>query len=207
MSKSSSFRYAIFAVAASIICGFFHSLPLFGIPPTQASYAAAIRGLASLRKLEGYGEASVIDLAARRLWQAGGASMLATGQWLAVFAGWTLAALAVFAVVHAIVRLLDDKRVRGILFGSTVVLVLATCVPPLWEMFTRRSERISDLRLLVPLELADRFAKLIEKGSLRIQPHLRSSCCSFQISETAFRWRTPSFFRGIPVNGARSFAG
>jgi tetratricopeptide (TPR) repeat protein len=157
MSKSSTFRYAIFAVAASIICGFFHSLPLFGIPPTQASYAAAIRGLASLRKLEGYGEASVIDLAARRLWQAGGTSMLATGQWLAVFAGWTLAALAVFAVVHAIVRLLDDKRVRGILFGSTVVLVLATSVPPLWEMFTRRSERIWDLRLLVPLELADKI--------------------------------------------------
>ena len=76
--------------------------------------------------------------------------MLATGQWLAVFAGWTLAALAVLAVVHAIGRLLDDKRVRGILFGSTVVLVLATSVPPMWEMFTRRGERISDLRLLVP---------------------------------------------------------
>ena len=34
MFKSSAFRYAILAVAASIICGFFHYLPLLGAPTT-----------------------------------------------------------------------------------------------------------------------------------------------------------------------------
>ena len=89
MFRSSSFKYAILAVTASAICGFLHSLPLLGAPPTQESLAAAIRGIASLQELDGYGTASLIDLIAGRLWQSGGASLLATGQWLAVFAGWT----------------------------------------------------------------------------------------------------------------------
>ena len=45
-----------------------------------------------MQKLEGYGTASEIDLIAGHLWESGGASLLATGQWLAVFAGWTVAA-------------------------------------------------------------------------------------------------------------------
>jgi tetratricopeptide (TPR) repeat protein len=157
MFRSSLCRYVILAVAASIICGFFHSLPLLGGPPTPAGFAAAIRGLASLRQLDGYGAASLTDLAAGRLWAAGGAPLLASGQWLVVFAGWTLVALVLLAAVYAIVRLLDDGRVRAILFGSAVILVLATSVPPVWAMFARREERVSDLRLLVPLELADQI--------------------------------------------------
>ncbi len=157
MFRSSLCRYVILALAASIICGFFHSLPLLGGPPTQAGFSGAIRGLASLRKLDGYGAASLTDLAAGRLWEAGGAPLLANGQWLAVFAGWTLAAFVLLGAVYAIVRLLDDGRVRAILFGSAVILVLATSVPPVWAMFAHREERVSDLRLLVPLELADQI--------------------------------------------------
>jgi Tfp pilus assembly protein PilF len=142
------------AGAASVICGFFHSLPLLGVPPTQAGFAAAIRGLASLQGLEGYGTASLTDLAAGHLWRAGGASLLATGQWLAVFGGWTLAAIVLLAIVYAVVRLLVDGKVRVILFGSAIVLLLATSVPPVWTMLARRGERVSELRLLVPLELA-----------------------------------------------------
>jgi tetratricopeptide (TPR) repeat protein len=160
MSKSSSFRYAIFGVAASIICGFLHSLPFLGGFPTQRSLAAAIRGLASLRKIEGYGNASVTDLAAGRLWEAGGASLLANGQWLAVFAGWTLATSFSLAVVYAIVRLLDDRRSRAILFGSAIILAVATCVPPVWMSWRNRSEVASDFRLLLPLELADEIRPL-----------------------------------------------
>jgi len=160
MFRSSSFKYAIFAAAASVICGFFHSLPLLGAPPTQASLAAAIRGVASLQKLEGYGATSLIDVMAGRLWQLGGAPLLATGQCLAVFAGWTVAALVALAVVYAIIRLLNDPRVRGILFGSAIILILATCVPPLWTTFTHRGDRVSDFRLLVPVELADQVRRL-----------------------------------------------
>lgn len=159
MFSSSSFKYAILAVTASVICGFFHSLSLLGAP-TQASLAAAIRGLAALNELEGYGTASVLDLMAGRLWRSGGASLLATGHWLAVAAGWTLASLATFALVYWIARLLNDLRVRQILFGSVVALVLATCVPPLREAIVRRGDRVSDLRLLMPSELADQLLTL-----------------------------------------------
>ena len=74
--------------------------------------------------------------------------------------GWTVAALVAFTVVFGIIRLLNDPRVRGILFGSTVILILATCVPPLWETIARRGDRLSDLRLLVPTELADQVRAL-----------------------------------------------
>jgi hypothetical protein len=169
MFKSPPFRYAILAIAASTICGFFHSLPLLGGPPTPAGFSAAIRGLASMRKLEGYGVASLTDLAAGRLWEAGGASFLATGQWLWVFVGWALAVLALLGVVYMVVRLLDDGRVRLILFGSAVILALVTCIPPVWAMFVRRAETVSDLRLLVPLDLADQV-RSIEPGKVFANP-------------------------------------
>jgi tetratricopeptide (TPR) repeat protein len=155
MSRSSSFWYATIGVAASVICGFLHSLPLLGGLPTQRSLAAAIRGLASLRKIEGYGYASLPDLTAGHLWKAGGTSLLAIAQWLAVFVGWALATLFSLAVVYAIVRLLDDRRSRVILFGSAIALALATCVPPVWMSWRNRREMVSDSRLLLPSELAD----------------------------------------------------
>ena len=160
MSRPSSFRYAIFGVGASVLCGFLHALPFLGGLPTQRSLAAAIRGLASLRKIEGYGSASLPDLVAGRLWEAGGASLLATGQWLAVFVGWTLATFLSLAVVYAIVRLLDDQRSRTILFGSAILLALATCVPPVWLSWRNRSEMVSDYRLLLPMKLAEEVGPL-----------------------------------------------
>lgn len=160
MFRSSSFKYAILAIIASVICGFFHSLPLLGAPPTQANVAAAIRGIASLRNLDGYGRASLIDLIAGYLWRSGGASTLAAAQWVGVFAGWTLAALAALAIATAVVRLLNESRKRAIFFGSAVALILATGLPSVWETITRRGERVSDLRLLVPKDLADQVRTL-----------------------------------------------
>ena len=155
MFSSSSAKYAILAAVASGICGFLHALPLLGALPTQASLAAAVRGIALLQKLDGYGAASWIDLLAGHIWQSGGAPLLATAQWLAVFAGWTAAAFVALAVVFGIVRLLTDPWARGILLCSAFLLILATCVPALWETIARRSDRVSDLKLAVPLELAD----------------------------------------------------
>jgi tetratricopeptide (TPR) repeat protein len=155
MSRSSSFRYALLGVAASLIGGFLHSLPFFGSFPTQRSLSAASRGLASIRKIERFGDASVVDLLAGRLWEAGGASLLAAAQWLAVFAGWAVATGLSLAVIYAVVRLLDDRRTRAILFGSAILLALATGVPPVWMSWRNRGEAITDLRLLLPSDLAD----------------------------------------------------
>ena len=169
MSKSSSFRYAIVGVAASVICGFLHALPFLGGLPTPRSLAAATRGLASLRNIEGYGNASVPDLIAGRLWEAGGASLLASGQWLATFAGWSFGAFFSLLVIYFVVRLLDDRRSRAILFGSAIVLALATCVPPVWLSWRNRGDNVSDFRLLLPSELADQV-RAIGRGKLFVNP-------------------------------------
>jgi tetratricopeptide (TPR) repeat protein len=86
--------------------------------------------------------------------------LLTTGQWLAVFAGWALATLFSLAVIYAIVRLLDDRRSRAILFGSAIILAVATCVPPVWMSWRTRGEVASDFRLLLPSELADEIRPL-----------------------------------------------
>jgi tetratricopeptide (TPR) repeat protein len=148
------------SATASGFCGFFHSLPLLGALPTQQSLAAAVRGIASEQNLHGFGTASWIDLLVGRLWQAGGASLLATAQWLTAFAGWTLAAAAAFAVVLLVLRSLNDARTARILFGSAILLLLMTCVPPLLEAVSIRRHRTSDLRLVLPVELANRARAL-----------------------------------------------
>jgi tetratricopeptide (TPR) repeat protein len=113
-----------------------------------------------MQELEGYGTASWIDLIAGRLWQSGGASRLAAGQWLAVFAGWAVAAFLALLVVFGFLRVLNDARTRGIVFGTTIVLVLATCIPPLWETIRRRNDRVSYLGLVLPVELANQVRAL-----------------------------------------------
>jgi Tfp pilus assembly protein PilF len=160
MLRSAFSHYAIIAALVSGICGFFHSLPLLGVPPNHSSLAAAARGIASLKGLQGYWTATWIDLITARLWQWGGASSVALGQWLVVFAGWMVAALLAFAVVFGFLRLLNDARTRGILFGATIPLILATGIPPLWETISRRNDRISDLGLIIPVELANQVRAL-----------------------------------------------
>jgi tetratricopeptide (TPR) repeat protein len=154
MLRSSSGKYAIVGTVASGICGFLHSLPFLDSLPSRASLAAAARGIASFQGLEGYGAAAWIDLIAGRLWQSGGASRLAAGQWLAVFAASTVAAFLVLGVVLGFLRVLNDARTRAIVFGSAIALILATCVPPLGGTIAGRDARISDLGLLMPVELA-----------------------------------------------------
>jgi tetratricopeptide (TPR) repeat protein len=202
MFRSSFFRYAIVATIASGICGFFHSLPLLGAPPTQASLAAAIRGIASLQKLDGFGTASWIDLMAGHLWRSGGASLLAAGQWLVVCAGWMAAAFIVFTVVFALARFPNNPRARGILFGGAVVLALAISTLPLWEIIARREDRISGLKLVLPTELADTVraldqAKIFANPSalanlLLVAPHFAESVSmadSVRFSRNPAQWR------------------
>ena len=154
MLRSSLSIYAIIAALASGICGFLHSLPFLHAVPSHASLAAAARGIASFQGLEGYGTASWIDRIAGRLWQSDGASRLAAGEWLAVFAASTVAAFLVLVIVLGFLRLLNDARTRKIVFSSAIILILATCIPRLWGAIARRDDRILDLGLLIPVELA-----------------------------------------------------
>jgi len=153
MGKISFRRYAIFSAVVSTICGFFHALPYLGGIPSQITLLSAARGLASLKKLPGYNPASLADLLNGWLWNTGGATLLTAGQVLAVFAGWTLGAMVALAVMLAIVQFLNTIRIRRLLIGSTVFLLLATCVPSLWNALAKRREKISDLTLIAPLEL------------------------------------------------------
>jgi tetratricopeptide (TPR) repeat protein len=155
-----------------------------------------------MEKLDGFGAASAIDLLAARLWQSGGPPLLSVGEWLAIFAGWTLAASVALAIIFIIARLLDDWRTRGILLGSAILLLLMTCVPPLWETISKRDQRISDLRLLMPLELVNRAraqeaAKVFANRSalthlLLLAPNLArnvSPADSLSLSTNAAQWR------------------
>jgi tetratricopeptide (TPR) repeat protein len=155
-----------------------------------------------MQGLEGYGTASWIDLIAGRLWQSGGVSRLAAGQSLAVFAGWSMAAFLALAVVFGFLRLLNDARTRGIVFGSTIVFILATCIPPLWETIARRNDRVSDLGLVIPVELTNQVramnhAKTFANPSalanlLLLAPNLTGSVSmadSLHLSASPERWR------------------
>ncbi len=71
--------------------------------------------------------------------------------------------MVLLAAVVVIMRLLDDERVRGILFGSAIILVLATCVPPIWSLFSRRDGKVLDLRLQLPSDLAEQIRGLDRK--------------------------------------------
>ncbi len=202
MFRSPLIKYLILAAIASGICGFFHALPLLGALPTQAGRAAAIRGIASEHNLEGYGVASGIDLVAGRLWQSGGAPLLAAGQWLAVFGGWAAMAFVVLGVVSGIALLLNDGRTRRILVGSAILLLLMTCVPPAWQTISKLGDRVSDLRLVLPVELINQVPELDERKTfanpsalghmMLIAPHAAgrvSLADSARLSKNSTQWR------------------
>lgn len=153
-------KYATLSVLVALICGFLHALPLWGRIPSQATLFSAARGLAASRHLDGYLPASALDSINGWLWKAGGASLLSTGKWILVFLSWALGALIVLAIIWLIVRLLNDARTRAILFGSAMILVLATGVPEVWSLISQKSDAISDVKLLAPVEMIDKIRDL-----------------------------------------------
>ena len=78
-------------------------------------------------------------------------------------------AFIVLAVVLGIALLLNDPRTRGILVGSAILLLLMTCVPPTWQTISRLGDRVSDLRLVLPVELINQIAAL-EEGKTFANP-------------------------------------
>lgn len=132
-----------------------HALPYFGAPASQRAMVAAARGVASLKKLPGYGDASLLDGIAARLWRAGGAPALAWGDTAAALIGWTLAGFAVLAVAWVGTRWVASPRTRGGIFAVASLLVLATAISPVWRWFSSRGTAVHALPLLTPTELAE----------------------------------------------------
>ena len=160
MVRSSFARYAIVALAASGISGFFHAVAFFRAAPEPSSIASAERGIAASRGMDGFGTASAFDQFAAGVWRSGGAPLLATTQWVTAFAFWMAVSLLVFAIVLGLLRLLNDSRAQRILFGSAIVLVVATSVPPLLEGISRGDDNTSDLGLILPVELVDQVRRI-----------------------------------------------
>jgi tetratricopeptide (TPR) repeat protein len=148
-------KYALLALLIAVTGGVLHALPYFGAPASPRAMVFAARGLAAAKGLSGYGEASLVDGLAARLWRAGGMPALGWGESLAVLAGWTLAGFAVLTVVWLATRWVAKPRTRGGIFAVAAVVTLATTVSPVWRWFSHRGDTIHALPLLAPVELAD----------------------------------------------------
>ncbi len=159
MARLPSKGFILVALIAAVVCGFFHALPVVGLPSSAALLAAA-RGVAAARGLEGYGTASLGDQVAGWLWKIGGADFLMAGEWAKLFVVWAFGAFAVLIIMEIIARMLHDRRVRKILLGATLALLLATCVPSIWANVIKRPAKISDVGLIAPKALAEMVGKM-----------------------------------------------
>lgn len=158
MGKFPSKGFILLSVMAAVVCGFLHALPVIGLPSARALQAAA-RGVASARGLEGYGAADLGDRVAGWLWKTGGADLLMAGEWAKIFVVWGLGTLAALVIMDVIARMLHDVKVRRILLGVTLALIVVTCVPPVWSGVVTRGPRISDVGLMAPMALAKLVAE------------------------------------------------
>ena len=148
-------RYTGWSAAASIISGFLHALPFRNGIPSQAALVSAARGLAAMKKLAGYNPASLADLWMAWLWKVGGASLLVWSEWLSAFLCWTLATFLALVVLSIVLRFFCKPRARGVLFAAAALLALAVCLPGAWSTWNKRTDRLSNIKLLAPVELID----------------------------------------------------
>lgn len=157
-------RYVLLSALGSISFGILQAWPHGGGLPGQGAMFSAARGLAARENLPGYARATWSDLANASLWQAGGPVLLAWGNTLAIFLGWMVAALLVLIAASVVAGFLRSSRARGLVIGGAVLALLATCVPPV-RTFVAGPEKLTDLRLLAPVELAE-AVKALDKSEV-----------------------------------------
>ncbi len=160
MARLPSKGFILVALIAAVVCGFFHALPVVGLP-SSASLAGGGTGGGGGSRLGGlrYGQprrpGSGLALENRRggfpRWRANGPSFLSV---------WAFGAFAVLIIMEIIARMLHDRRVRKILLGATLALLLATCVPSIWANVIKRPAKISDVGLIAPKALAEMVGKM-----------------------------------------------
>jgi len=169
-------HFAVPALLIALVCAFLRTLPLFGACPDESLLISAVRGLAAQWHLQDFNPASAQDMISGWLWHLGGTSLLGWGLWAMSFFGWTFAFFAVLLALTVFLELLPDKRVRAILFGTTLVLFFAVSIPPAWQGIFQRSRRISNLELVAPAALC-RLAK--EQAEVFTSPTALPYCLLF----------------------------
>lgn len=139
MGKLFSRKFLLSAVVVAVVCGVLRSYWMFGELPSQGVLVSAAQG---------HG----IDAS---LWKAGGASFLQTGQALKVGLWGFGVALVVLLAVGAAARVW-----RCAIVGATIVILLWLSCLPFIRGWKFRQERIGDMRLIAPVELAEKVGKL-----------------------------------------------
>jgi hypothetical protein len=140
--------------------------------------------------MDGFGTASAFDQFAAGVWRSGGVPLLANTQWVTAFAFWMAVSLLVFAIVLGLIRLLNDLRAQRILFGSAIVLVVATSVPPLLEGISRGDDNTSDLGLILPVELVDQVRRIDDVKAFANPSALADLLLLFPEGVRSFRLKT-----------------
>ena len=149
-------HFAPIALPIAVVGAFLRALPYLGATPDETLLISAVRGLAAQKHFADFNPATVHDHLCAWMWQAGGATALSWGQWTLTFLGWAVAFFAVLLALKALLELLPDRRVRGILFATTLILIFAVCLPTAWDGIFQRSRKISNLALVAPVSLCEK---------------------------------------------------
>ncbi|CAN5645889.1 hypothetical protein BH09VER1_BH09VER1_16410 [soil metagenome] len=139
MGKLFSRKFIVGAIVVAVICGVLRSFWMFGELPAQAVLLSAAQGNGT----------------DAWLWRTGGAELLQAGQALKVGLWGAGVALVVLLLVGAAARIW-----RAFLIGLTILILLGLSVLPFIKGWKFQKDRISDLRLIAPVELAAKAGKL-----------------------------------------------
>ena len=138
MGKLFSKKFIIAAIVVAATCGLLRSYWMFGELPPQGVLVSAAQG----QGMDAW------------LWKAGGASLLQTGQALKVGLWGFAMALGVLLIVGAAARWW-----RCAVVALTIAILLWLSCLPFIRGWKFRNERIADLSLIAPVELAGKAGK------------------------------------------------
>src|SRR5690606_20501942 len=124
MGRSPAILSTIFVSVVSLLCGLLHALPFIGNLPSTTALASAARGLHASDAVRVPIVTGWSDSVNGWLWQSGGASGLATGQWISVFITWTVAAGVILLGVVALICLVHLRRGPIVIIAGAVLLLL-----------------------------------------------------------------------------------
>ena len=164
MGRSSAILSTLLLAVVSLLCGFLHALPLVGSLPSVAALASAARGLAADQSVQVSLLTGWRDSLNGWLWQSGGVSRLASGQWFSVFLTWTVLVGFGLLGIWALIRFTRLRHGRFILLAATGLLLL-TGWPAVLAFLRERDSRITSLQLIAPVDLMA-AAKKIEAQTI-----------------------------------------
>lgn len=177
MSRFSATLSVILIAVVSLLCGFLHALPLVGSLPSTAALASAARGLGAHSGVQVPLLTRWCDSFTAWLWQSGGASRLASGQWFSVFLAATAVVALILVSLWALTCFLCPRHRRTILLAATG-LILLTGWSSIRSYLRDREFRITSLQLIAPVDLVT-AAKKIEAQTLFANDEARAALYLF----------------------------